>query len=164
MSKPKSVKQTGRTPMDEALRFLGSRARTIREIEHHLDRCEFGEVEIYDTVERLKELNLLDDKAYAEEYVRTRLNTKPVSRAHLRMQLVAHEIEQNAMENALLLVDDEQETRSAALVAEKYARQYAKLPPDERDELVMRRLMSRGYGYDDARAALSALSEEGDET
>jgi regulatory protein len=136
----------------------------VREIEHHLDRCEFGEVEIYETVERLKELNLLDDRAYAEEFVKTRLNTKPVSRAHLRMQLVSHEIGQEAMDNALLLVDDEQEARSAALVAGKYARQYAKLPQSERDELVMRRLMSRGYGYDDARAALSALTEEGDES
>ncbi len=150
--------------MDEALRFLGARARTVREVEHHLDRCEFGEVEIYEVVERLKDLNLLNDKAYAEDFVTTRLNTKPVSRAHLRRQLIEREIEQDAMENALLLVDDEQETRSAALVAEKYARQYAKLPPDERDELVMRRLLSRGYGYDDARAALSALPKEGDET
>ncbi len=152
--------------MDEALRFLGARARTVREMEHHLDRCEFGEVEIYETVERLKELNLLDDKAYAEEFVRTRLNTKPVSRAHLRMQLLAHEIGQEALENALLLVDDAQESRSAALVAGKYARQYAKLPPNERDELVLRRLTARGYGYDEARAALSALTEdgEGDET
>jgi regulatory protein len=151
--------------MDEALRFLGARARTAREVEHRLDQCEFGEVEIYETVERLRELNLLNDKEFAEEFVKTRLNTKPVSRAHLRMQLIAHEIDQDAMENALLLVDDEQETHSAALIAQKYARQYAKLPQDERDELVMRRLMSRGYGYDDARAALSALTEEeGDET
>lgn len=150
--------------MDEALRFLGARARTAREMEHHLDRCEFGEVEIYETVERLKELNLLNDAAYAEDFVKTRLNTKPVSRAHLRMQLIEHEIEQNALENALLLVDDDQETRSAALIAEKYARQYAKLPQSERDELVLRRLTARGYTYDDARAALSALTEEGDET
>jgi len=164
MSKPKSSKTTGRTPMDEAMRFLGARARTVREMERRLDACEFGEVEVYETVERLKELNLLDDKAYAEEFVRTRLNTKPVSRAHLRMQLLAHEIDPDALENALLLVGDEQETRSAALIAEKYARQYAKLPEDERNELVLRRLMSRGYGYDAARAALSALTEEGDET
>ena len=58
MSKPKKAIETGRTPMDSALRFLGARARTIREVERHLDACEYGEVEVYETVERLKELRL----------------------------------------------------------------------------------------------------------
>src|SRR5512133_3202225 len=98
MSKPKKASDTGRTPMDAALRFLGARARTVRETERHLDACEYGEVEVYDTVERLKELGLLNDTAFAEEYVRTRLATKPVSRAHLREQLLAHEVEAQSIE------------------------------------------------------------------
>jgi len=163
MSKPKTAEQSGRGPMDEALRFLGARARTVREMEHQLDRCQYGEVEIDQTIARLKELNLLDDAAYAAEFVRTRLNTKPVSRAHLKAQLIAHEVEHEAIERALLAVDDEQETNSAILIAEKYARQYAKLPEDERRELVLRRLMARGYGYDDARAALLAALPGEDE-
>ena len=160
MSKPKKASETGRTPMDSALRFLGARARTIREVERHLDACEYGEVEVYETVERLKELNLLDDLAYANEFVRTRLATKPISRAHLREQMRAHEIEQEAMERALEQVDEEAQQRSAASVAEKYARQYARLPQEERDEMIIRRLLSRGYSYDEARAALGEATGE----
>ena len=146
--------------MDSALRFLGARARTIREVERHLDACEYGEVEVYETVERLKELNLLDDLAYANEFVRTRLATKPISRAHLREQLLAHEVEQEAMDRALEQVDEEAQQRSAVSVAEKYARQYARLTQEERDEMVIRRLLSRGYSYDDARAALAEATGE----
>lgn len=160
MSKPKKASETGRTPMDAALRHLGARARTVREMEHYLDRCEYGEAEIDQTIERLKELNLLDDTAFAEEFVRTRLATKPVSRAHLREQLRAHETEETAAEQALLLVPDEAEADSAAKVAEKYLRQYAKLPEEERHELVLRRLLARGYGYDIARAAMRAAQGE----
>ena len=160
MSKPKKASETGRTPMDSALRFLGARARTIREVERHLDACEYGEVEVYETVERLKELNLLDDLAYANEFVRTRLATKPISRAHLREQLLAHEVEQEAMDRALEQVDEEAQQRSAVSVAEKYARQYARLTQEERDEMVIRRLLSRGYSYDDARAALAEATGE----
>ena len=159
MSKPKKVSDTGRTPMDAALRYLGARARTVREVERHLDTCEYGEVEVYETVERLKELNLLDDLAFANEFVRTRLATKPVSRAHLREQLLAHETEADAVEQALSQVDEEAQERSAELTAEKYARQYARLPQEERNEMVIRRLLSRGYSYDEARAALRAVSE-----
>ena len=149
--------------MDAALRFLSARARTVREVERHLDDCQFGEVEVYDVVERLKELNLLNDVAYAEEFVKTRLATKPVSRARVREQLRAVEIDEHALELALQLVNDEQETQSATLVAQKYARQYAKLEPEERAEMVLRRLTSRGYSYDEARAALKAATEETEE-
>ena len=163
MSKPKKPSDTGRTPMDAALRYLGARARTVRETERHLDTCEYGEVEVYDTVERLKELGLLNDLAFANEFVRTRLATKPISRAHLREQLLSHETELEAIEQALLQVDDDAQQRSAASVAEKYARQYARLPQEERDEMVIRRLLSRGYSYDDERAALREATEETEE-
>ena len=145
--------------MDSALRFL-ARARTMREVERHLDACEYGEVEVYETVERLKELGLLNDLAFAEEFVRTRLATKPVSRAHLREQLLSHETDAEAIEQALLQIDDETQQKSAVSVADKYARQYARLPREERDEMVIRRLLARGYGYDDARAALREATEE----
>ncbi len=148
--------------MDAALRYLGARARTVREMERHLDASEYGEVEVYETVERLKELNLLDDHAYALEYVRTRLATKPVSRAHLRQQLISHEAEEEAIEHALMQIDEGEEARSAAAIAEKYVRQYARLPEHERDELVLRRLLARGYAYDDARTALQCATGERD--
>lgn len=157
---PKTDAQ-GRGPMDEALRFLGARARSVREVERRLDECQFGEVEIHDVVERLKELGLLDDAAYAREFVRTRLNTKPVSRAHLKEQLLAHEVDREAIDEALAELADGAEAESALRVAEKYARQYARLPIDERREIVLRRLDARGYAFDVSRAAAdAALSEE----
>lgn len=161
MTKPKSSAESGRTPMDEALRFLGARARTVREVERRLDACEFGEVEVYETVERLKDLGLLNDFTYAELFVQTRLSTKPVSRAHLREQLMQHEVDRDALEQALLLVDEETEAGSAVAIAAKYARQGARLPEDEKREFVLKRLMARGYSYDAARNALEqALSGE----
>jgi regulatory protein len=162
MSKPKKATDTGRAPMDAALRYLGGRARTIREVERHLDACEYGEVEVYETVERLKELGLLDDLAFANEFVRTRLSTKPISRAHLREQLLAHEVDPGALEEALTQVDEETQQRSAISIAEKYARQYARLTAAERDEMVIRRLLSRGYSYDEARAAQREATGEMD--
>ena len=145
--------------MDAALRFLGARARTVREVERHLDNCEYGEVEVYETVERLKALGLLDDVAFANEFVRTRLATKPISRAHLREQLLSHETQTEAIEQALSGIDEETQQRMAIATAEKYARQYDRLSDQERDEMVIRRLLARGYSYDEARAALREAVE-----
>ena len=61
------------------------------------------------------------------------------------------------------LFDEIAQERSAELTAEKYARQYARLPQEERNEMVIRRLLSRGYSYDEARAALRAVSEDAEE-
>lgn len=160
MTKPKKATETGRTPMDAALRYLGARARTVREVERHLDSCEYGEVEVYETAERLKQLGLLDDVAFANEFVRTRLATKPISRAHMREQLLLHETDAEAIDQALSGIDEETQQRTATATAEKYARQYARLAPQERDEMVIRRLLSRGYSYDEARAALRDAVQE----
>lgn len=149
--------------MDAALRFLGARARTIREVERHLDACEYGEIEIAETIQRLIELNLLNDMAFAEDFIQTRLATKPISRARLREQLRAHEVEENAAEQALQLVSDDTESDSAGKIAGKYARQYQELSKEKRDEMILRRLLSRGYSYEDARAAIVEATEEYDE-
>ena len=144
------------SPMDAALKFLGYSARSVREVERHLDEKQYGEVEVYDTVERLKELGLLDDRAFAEAFIRSRLATKPVSRRKLYEQLLSHELPRELIEEALGAVDDLAEQDNALAVAEKYARQMEALPEDERAQRVLQRLLTRGYAYDDAAAAVES--------
>lgn len=147
--------------MDAALKFLGYSARSVREVERHLDDKQYGEVEVYETVERLKELGLLNDRAFAEDFIRTRLAAKPVSRRKLYEQLTQHELDRAVIEEALSAVDDTVETDNARAIADKYARQLAALPEEERRERVLQRLIARGYSYDDAVAAVRAsLADE----
>ncbi len=150
--------------MDAALKHLGYRARTVREMERYLDTCEYGEVEIMETIERLKELNLLDDRAFAEEFVRTRLAAKAVSRAHLREQLYQHELPREIIDEALATIPDDAEEENAMEIARKYLRQLDRLDADTRDERVMKRILSRGYSFDMARAALTRAKQEREET
>ncbi len=149
--------------MDAALRYLGYSARTVREMETYLDECSFSEVDVYETVERLKELNLINDAQYAAEFVRTRLNAKPVSRAHLKEQLMGHGLPADTVSEALSVVDDEAELLHACAVAQKYARQFAALSEEERAGRVLKRLLSRGFGYDMARSAMERIREDGEE-
>ncbi len=150
----------GTVPMDAALKFLGARARTVREVERRLDELQFGEVEIMETVQRLEELNLLDDRAYARDFIATRLATKPVSRAHLSAQLYQHEVPRDIIDEALSAVPDETELASARGVAEKYLRQLAAEPDETRRERTMQRMLARGYSYDTARAAMEECAAE----
>ena len=150
--------------MDAALQFLGYRARTVREMERHLDDCQYGEVEVMETVQRLIALNLLNDESFAADFVATRLAAKPVSRAHLREQMLAHELERDAVDAALLAVTDDMEQANATAVAGKYLRQFDGLSEDVRLERALKRVLARGFGFDTARAAVQAASTQPEET
>ena len=149
----------GSSAYDEALYFLTPKARTVREVENHLDGCDHSEMEIFEAVERLKNAGLLDDEKYAADFIESRLNTKPVSKMKLREQLLGHFIDPETIDAALSSVSDESELDNARSVAEKYYRQFEGLEPSERLRRVGLRLTSRGYSYDNVKAVLSELAD-----
>ena len=146
--------------MDAALAYLTDRMRTVREVEDKLDEMQYGEGDILATVERLKELALLDDEEYAREFVRSRLATKPVSRQKLYMDLRAHKVPEELIEAALNELPAGTEADNALAVARKYWRQMSGLEEHVRRERVLRRLTSRGFGTEASLAAIRQASEE----
>lgn len=152
-------KQNSRSPMEYALQYLTSKDRTVSEMQAYLDEKEFGEADVDATIERLVENGLLNDQKYAKSFVEARLRTKPLSRSHLYQQLRQHGIAQELIEEALSEVASETEEENARLLAEKYLRQYASLDAEQRRQRVHRRLVSRGFSYDNVRRAYEAAEE-----
>ena len=146
--------------MDAALTYLTARMRTVREVEEKLDELQYGEGDILITVQRLKELKLLDDEAYAREFVRTRLATKAVSRQKLYMDLKAHKLSEECIRAALDELPRETEEENALLIARKYWRQMGELEEQTRRERVLRRLMSRGFSTEASLSAIRQAAEE----
>ena len=144
------------SPMDAALSYLTGRMRTVREVEDKLDDLQYGEGDILSTVERLKELNLLNDEEYAREFVRARLANKPVSRQKLYMDLRAHKVPEEHIASALAELPADTEANNALEVARKYWRQMNALDTSVRRERVLRRLVSRGFSPE---ASLAAIRE-----
>ena len=146
--------------MDAALSYLTGRMRTVREVEDRLDELQYGEGDILITVERLKELNLLNDEEYAREFVRSRLATKPVSRQKLYMDLRAHRVPEELIEAALDALPSGTESDNALEVARKFWRQMSALEEPVRRERVLRRLMGRGFSTEASLAAIRQVAEE----
>jgi len=147
------------SPMDAALSYLTARMRTVREVEERLDDLQYGEGDILTTVNRLQELNLLNDAEYAREFVRTRLASKPVSRQKLYMDLKAHKVPEELIRAALEELPTETEADNAREVAEKFWRQMSGLEESVRRERVLRRLMSRGFSTEASLAAIRQVAE-----
>ncbi|MEG1810254.1 MAG: regulatory protein RecX [Clostridia bacterium] len=146
-------KGANKIPMDAALDYLTAKTRTVREMELYLDAKQYGEYEVYQAVERLKELNYLNDEKYAEDFIASRLATKPVSRKKLSEQLYMHQLPKDVIEGALASVSDETEEENARRMVSKYWRQFETLPEDERRQRVIKRLVARGYSFDMIRTA-----------
>jgi len=146
--------------MDIALRYLSSRARTVREVENYLDERQFDEVTVQETVDRLIELGLLDDARYATEFVQSRLRTKPISRASLSRQLAEHFVPRDLADGALAFVVPEKERENCVSVLRKYWRQLDKLPSEERNERVRLRAVSRGFLYSDIALGMEQILNE----
>lgn len=149
--------------MDAAFSYLTAKPRTVREMERYLDSKQYGEYEVYQAVERLKELNYLDDEKYAADFIASRLATRPASRRKLREQLYSHQLNKDVIENALLAVTDAVEEENARIVSEKFYRQFMGLEERERRERTIKRLVARGYGYDTVRSAMQRVAGECDE-
>lgn len=152
----------GQSAYDTALDYLTPKDRTQREVEAHLDECNYSEMEIINTVDALKANGLIDDVRYAADFIESRLNTKPVSKQKLRVQLEGHYISEDVINDALMRVDDDVERANALAVAEKYYRQFSSLDSRERIRRVGLRLSSRGYSYDCIKTILDGLKESED--
>ena len=148
------------SPMEHALTYLTAKDRTVSEMQAYLDGKEFGEADVDAAIERLKELGILDDRRYAQRFVETRLASKPVSRAHLREQLIGHGLNREDVDAAMESVDADAERDNALSVARKYYRQFRSLEPEKRRERVLSRLTARGFSYDVSRKAFETVAEE----
>ncbi|MCP3427234.1 RecX family transcriptional regulator [Rothia sp. AR01] len=100
-------------------------------------------------MDRYEELGLVDDRQYAEMYVRSRAASRKLARPALRRELVQKGIAGELAEEALEQRDEEDEREDAReLVRKKLAREGALADRVEREK-VTRRLASmlarRGY-------------------
>ncbi|MCL2671124.1 MAG: RecX family transcriptional regulator [Clostridiales bacterium] len=158
----KKKSDISKSPMELALRYLGSRARTVREVELFLDDREFGEGDIMATVDRLMELGLLNDAQFAADFVDSRLRTKPVSRNALLRQLIERKLPRELAKEAVEQISNATEVENCFRVMESFWTQLAQLPERDRQRRACSRALARGYGYDDIAVARKKLSGDDD--
>ncbi len=144
-------------PYRKAIDLLARRSHFERELERKLAKRGYDEIEIAETLERLRGESLLDDARTARELIRSRLARGPVGRNKLRADLtrrgVASEIVTEALE-ALTPDDDREPAREAA---ERWLRTRRRGRPADRERAALaRHLAGKGFSR---RAVYSVLEE-----
>lgn len=145
---------------ERALGLLAVRQRSRRELERRLEGAGFEPVEVRAELDRLRQVGLIDDEAFARAVVEHSFTTKKEGRRVVAGRLMSAGI---APETAAAVLDEAaggEEERADALAAAKAAK-LSGLQPDAAYRRLYGMLARRGYAPDLAgRAARRALAVE----
>ena len=141
--------------MDMAMKYLGYRARTEKEMTEYLTRKEVDERLIAFVMEKLISYDLINDREYARRFVE--LHGDNDGRFRLRQKMKLKGLPEDVIEEALAGIDRDGEIEAAKELLEK------KLLHDEREDAVYRAVQSvmrKGFSYDVVKAAAEEYREQ----
>ncbi len=140
--------------LHKAVAYLSMRARSCFEISEKLKEKGYSEDVIKAVVERLKKEKLLDDKSFAENWVKYRLSSN-VGEFRIVNELAMKGISKTMIEDALYACNYEDEALiQAQSFAEKYIKRYANIDEIMAKQKTMQALMRKGFSYDIAKSAV----------
>ncbi|NLO82546.1 MAG: hypothetical protein GX094_05755 [Clostridiales bacterium] len=131
-----------------ALRYLGFRSRSSKEVEDYLRKKGFGDGTIRDAVQKLKGYGLIDDKAFARDWVSSRMQAGARGRLAIAYELRQKGIDGEIIEEVVGSITDEEEEEQAFKLANKYYERYKGL---EKKEMVIKTgqaLARRGFSWE----------------
>lgn len=140
-----------------ALRQLDRAPRTRRQLEQALAKRLVPEEVAGTVLDRLAEVGLIDDEAYAEMLVRSRTVTKGLARRALRAELRAKGCDDDIIASALARLSDADELEMARVLIARRAPRLAGLDSDVRNRRLAGWLMRKGYSSNVIRSVLTEL-------
>ena len=156
--------------LDAALRLLASRPWGERELRERLHKRGFGAKVVEGCMERLFELKLLDDQAFAAALTRHRIQLSPRGRFSLTRELVQRGVKRDLVESVIDEVLEEEGLEERDLAQESVMAWLDRQTPDVLSALVGERGKERErhrrrlYGYLSRRGFNASSIREAIET
>ncbi|MFI5619932.1 recombination regulator RecX [Streptomyces sp. NPDC051567] len=146
------------------LRLLTGMPRTRRQLADALDRRGIPEEVSEQVLSRYEEVGLIDDAAFAGAWVESRHRGRGLARRALAQELRTKGVHGSLVEEALELLDPEQEERTAHELVERRLRATRGLERDKRTRRLAGMLARKGYPEGMAlRVVRRALEAEGED-
>lgn len=155
-----ATRRTVKQPLDcheRALRLLSARQRSRRELESRLRQAGFEQAEVSSELDRLEEVGLLDDGAFARELADHHVTARGSGRRAVAGALAAKGVSRHTIEETLADLEGNEAER-ALEVARDRARRLTSLRPEVAYGRLVSFLARRGYdGGTSREAARTAL-------
>ncbi|SDC05103.1 regulatory protein [Pelagirhabdus alkalitolerans] len=144
----------------KALNYLSHRMRSVYEMRTYLKDKEIDEEEINHIVERLLNDQLLDDKAFSQAYVLTKINTTMKGPNMIRKELIQKGVDQLIINQALEAFDDQQQLQHIEKWLAKQSLHSKKESLKQMMQKQKQTLMRKGYDQHVINLAFERLVEE----
>jgi regulatory protein len=154
--------ECGSKAWNAALRLLAVRPRSEHELRDRLRRKAFEPDHIDAAIERLRQLELIDDAHFAQLWISNRQKLRPRAAQALRQELRAKGIDRDTADEVLSSsVDGDNERAACEQVARQAVRRYASAP----DKATFLRklgglLQRRGFRFDTIKPIVDELWRE----
>lgn len=132
-----------------ALAYVARRMRSEWELTDYFRRKDYDQALANQLLDRLKRLNLVDDKAFADAWVRNRRLLKSTSKRRLSQELRQKRVADDIIEQAL--VEDEADEQQVLRELIERKRRQTKYQDNLK---LMQYLARQGFVYGDIKAAL----------
>ncbi|MBM7582472.1 regulatory protein [Caldicoprobacter guelmensis] len=144
----------------KALKYLGFRARTQKEVDEYLKRKGFGEEVIEKAIEKLKEYGFIDDRAFALSWINSRMRNNPKGRAVIAFELRQKGVEGGIIDEVMASIPNKQEEEVANRLAQKYYDKYKEMDEGERVHKTVQALARRGFDWELIHKIMNRLTRE----
>ncbi|WP_017187138.1 recombination regulator RecX [Alkalibacillus haloalkaliphilus] len=145
------------------LNYLSYRMRAKSEIIEYLQKKEATEQDIAYVIERLQTEKLLDDVAFAEAYVRTKMNTSMNGPNKIRQELYQKKLTEHEVEQGLSHYTKELEIDKLVKLIEKKVNASRKKSFKEHVNSLKQSLIQKGFTHDAIEIALQSIELSVDE-
>jgi regulatory protein len=170
-AKPRSERRAERALIDDpkvvldaALRFLEARPRSAAEVRRRLTGAGYREDLVDAAIERLGELGILDDEAFARAWVESRDRARPRGERALRSELARKGIDRQVRDDVLderVIDRPDADAAAARLVLERHAHALARVAdPRARRQRAYALLARNGFDSETAVAAIAELGQD----
>ncbi|MDE6586022.1 MAG: RecX family transcriptional regulator [Clostridia bacterium] len=139
--------------LDKAMTYISAAMKTKKQITDYLAKKGYTPAVTDYVLGKLEYYNLTDDYAYCRAYVNS---VSGKGKRALEADLIKRGADRKAIEE--VLSETEEDSGAALAVLKKYLR--SKEPSKENLYKGFKYLLSKGYGYDTAKSAVSALGLE----
>ncbi len=140
---------------DTALKYIGIRMRSIKEMKEYLIRKKFDSKDIDNTINKLIEQGLLNDKLFSKAFVNDKINLTNNGIDKIRNDLEKLGVEDSYIEEALNNVDKNILLDKLNKIIEKEVRLNSKLPTIKMKNKIINRCINLGYKLEDINNILN---------
>lgn len=144
--------------LDKALRLISRRPRSEKEIRDYLKRRKSPSKLIEAVVKKLKQLNQINDSAFASWWVEQRSTFRPRGKFGLTMELRQKGIEEKIIKK--VIQKKVNELSLATKAAQKKFKTYKNLPREERYQKMSAFLARRGFSWETIKKVVAKFLEK----